>query len=66
MLKTMKSKRNYTLLHLIVLLIFKIIQYERVVPKCLEDIDLTFAKTILLLKLPENISLYAKSYMGRN
>ena len=67
MLKTiLKSKRNYTRLHLIVLLIFKIIQYERFVQKCLEDIDLTFAKTILLLKLPENISLYAKSYMRRN
>ena len=53
----LNSKRNYTLLDLIVLLIFKIIQYELLLSKCLEDIDLTFAKTILLLKLTENICL---------
>jgi len=57
----LNAKRNYTLLHLIVLPGFKIIQYKLLVPKCLEDIYLTFAKPILLLilllKLPENISL---------
>jgi len=34
---------------------FKIKQYDCLIPKCSEDIDLTFATTILILKLPENM-----------
>jgi len=35
------------------------------VPKCLEDTDITFAKTILLLKLPEDF-LYKLLVIGNH
>jgi len=44
------------------LLIFKIIKYELLVRNYLEDNDLSFAKTILLLNLPENM-FYERSRM---
>ena len=44
------------------LLIFKIIKYELLVRNYLEDNDLSFAKTILLLNVPENM-FYERSRM---
>jgi len=51
----LKVKRNYTLVHFILIPIFKIIRYVLLLLIFLEDIDLTFAKTNLLLKLQENM-----------
>ena len=63
-------KRNYTLVHFILIPIFKIIRYVLLLLIFLEDIDLTFAQTNLLLKLQENMFFYRLSrmgsYVGRN
>jgi len=53
----LNSKRNYTLY----ILFFTCFQNNSVlflVPKCLEDIDLIFAKTVLLLKLLKKTCIY--------